>query len=87
MIATEKVIVFKDTLLGVGQNLPVDLAHGEFIGLVHFQGAAMEYLRELQNKNNTAMEKISLSGLVELLRLQGFSVSVVDVQGDWAELT
>ena len=86
LIATEKVIVFKDTLLGVGRNLPVDLAQGEFIGLVHFQGRAVEYLRELQNKNNTAMEKIPLSGLVELLRLQGFSVSVVDVQGDWAEL-
>jgi choline kinase/phosphohistidine swiveling domain-containing protein len=86
LIGAEKVIVSDCALLSAGQNLPVDWAHGEFIGLVHFQGVAMECLRSLQNQNNTSLGKMPLSGLVEWLRLQGLSVSVVDLEGDWAEL-
>lgn len=79
------------TVLRAGQSLPIEWAHGEFIGLVRFQGLALEKLRELQqqintSQTNTSLESLSLSGLVEWLRLQGVSTTAVDVQGDWAEL-
>ena len=82
----EKVMVTDGAVLRAGQSLPVEWAHGEFIGLVRFQGVALERLRDLQKQNNSSLEALTLSGLVEWLRLQGMSCSAVDVQGDWAEL-
>jgi choline kinase len=83
---TEKVIVAGKKVLRAGQSLPVEWAHGEFIGLVRFQGEALNKLRLLKTENNQFLEELSLSGLVEWMRLQGMSTSAVDVQGDWAEL-
>lgn len=84
---SEKVMVANNALLRAGQSLPVEWAHGEFIGLVRFQGKALEQLQQLQKqKSSAALEALSLSGLVELLRLQGATTQAVDVQGDWAEL-
>ena len=84
--AAEKVMVADGVVLRAGQSLPVEWAHGEFIGLVRFQGAALAALRNLQQHSQPSLETLSLSGLVEWLRLQGASTAVVDVQGDWAEL-
>lgn len=86
LAAAEKVMVAHGSVLRAGQSLPVDWAHGEFIGLVRFQGAALEQLQCIQKQTNTFLEALSLSGLVEWLRLQGVSTAAVDVQGDWAEL-
>ncbi len=83
---TEKVIVSKSSLLKTGPEVSVESADGEFIGLVHFQGNAMSFLRDLQNKRDESLEKISLPDLIELMRLKGLSSSVIDVEGDWAEL-
>jgi choline kinase len=86
LVAAEKVMISADGgVLRAGQ-LPVDWAHGEFIGLVRFQGAALAMLRTLQQQKDASLETVSLSGLIEWLRLQGMSVSGVDVRGDWAEL-
>ena len=84
--SSEKVMVSDSIVLRAGQSLSVDWAHGEFIGLVRFQGAALERLCHLQKHPDRSLEKLSLSGLVEWLRLQGASTKAVDVQGDWAEL-
>lgn len=86
LASSEKVMVANGTVLRAGQSLPIEWAHGEFIGLVRFQGAALEHLQRLQNQANSSLESLSLSGLVEWLRLQGASTAAVDVQGDWAEL-
>jgi len=86
LIDSEKVIVSESDLLNAGQNIPLEWAHGEFIGLVYFKGAAMKCLRNSQSKINTPLENMPLSGLVEWLRLQGLRVSAIDVEGDWAEL-
>jgi choline kinase len=83
---SEKVVVSNGTLLSAGESLPIEWATGEFIGLVRFQGRALERLRELQDQMDSNLESLSLSGLVEWLRLQGYSVSAIDVHGDWAEL-
>lgn len=87
LVVAEKVMIAaNDTVLRAGQSLPVEWAHGEFIGLVRFQGAALVHLQRLQSQANSFLEALSLSGLVEWLRLQGVSTAAVDVQGDWAEL-
>ena len=89
LLNAEKVIVENNTILRAGQSLPVSWAQGEFIGLVQFQGEALEKLQELQSQNTEQLEdleQLSLSGLVEWLRLKGMSTHAVDVQGDWAEL-
>jgi choline kinase len=86
LAAAEKVMIINNSVLRAGQSLPVEWAHGEFIGLVRFQGFALESLRYLQSKPNSSLESLSLSGLVEWLRLQGISTHAIDVQGDWAEL-
>ena len=86
LINSEKVIVSESDLLNAGQDIPFEWAHGEFIGLVYFQGAAMKCLRNWQSKINKPLENMPLSGLVEWLRLQGLKVSAIDVEGDWAEL-
>jgi len=82
----EKVVVSDGCLLGAGEGLHQEWANGEFIGLVCIQGPALEYLRRLQTQQNTQVKKTTLSGLIEWLRLQGVSISAVDVMGDWAEL-
>lgn len=86
LIAAEKVMVAENLVLRTGQNLPVEWAHGEFIGLVRFQGAALKQLQHLQKQNDPSLERLSLAGLVEWLRLQGASTEAIDAQGDWAEL-
>lgn len=87
LLNAEKVMISSDgMILRIGQSLPVDWAHGEFIGLVRFQGNALEKLQILQETNNAFLEGVTLSGLVEWLRLQGMSTAAIDVQGDWAEL-
>ena len=82
----EKVIVSNNEILRAGQSLPVEWSDGEFIGVVHFQRAALDKLQQLQKLNEPSLESLSMSGLVERLRLHGISTSAVDVQGDWAEL-
>ncbi|GGE70788.1 choline kinase/phosphohistidine swiveling domain-containing protein [Paenalcaligenes hominis] len=86
LINAEKVIVSNQQLLRTGQQLPLDWASGEFIGLVRFQGTALTTLQALQDNPPCFLESLSLSELVEWLRTQGCSTTAIDVQGDWAEL-
>lgn len=82
----EKVRLHQGKLLAAGAQLPAAWAEGEFIGLVHFKGAALEYLRKLQNLPPTELNQLNLSDLLEFLRLEGFAINALDVKGDWAEL-
>jgi len=83
---SEKIMVSEDIILRSGSDIPVDWAHGEFIGLVRIQGEALERLRQLQQHPNDKLNKLSLSSLIEWFRSQGHKVTGIDVQGDWAEL-
>lgn len=84
--SSEKVIVHNGNLQRAGQDIPIEWANGEFIGLVRFSGAALQFLRELKSSKSSCVDQLTLSGLVEMARTQGFSTFAVDVQGDWAEL-
>lgn len=83
---SEKVIVKNGQLQRAGQQIPVDWANGEFIGLVRFSGAALTFIHNLKASQSNSLDLLNLSELVELLRVQGFSTTAIDVQGDWAEL-
>lgn len=83
----EKVLVNDGTVLRAGPSVPMSWANGEFIGLVLFNETALRKLRVIQQQQQTAdFMSLTLSDLVEWLRLQGLRVAAVDVLGDWAEL-
>lgn len=82
----EKVRLQNNQLLASGAKLPAAWAEGEFIGLVNFQGKALEFLRQLKESPIPELNQLNLSDLLEYLRLEGFSIEALDVKGDWAEL-
>jgi choline kinase len=82
----EKVIERDGMLQRAGNNLPVDWASGEFIGLVRFSGVALSILANLATAQKEILAQLSLADLVEWLRNQGHSVRGCDILGDWAEL-
>src|SRR5690554_2518235 len=56
----EKVRLHKGKLLAAGAQLPAAWAEGEFIGLVHFKGAALEHLRLLQSQPPAELNQLNL---------------------------
>ena len=86
MEAHEKVKVGDEQVLRLGYDIPVDWADGEFIGLVHFSGRALDAVRQLQKTAPESLKQLHLSGLVEWLRNEGFVIEGCNVAGDWAEV-
>ncbi|MFT7493368.1 MAG: choline kinase [Alteromonas macleodii] len=83
----EKVVERDGSLESLGEGLPTEWASGEFIGLVHFKGSALNLLRAAQEEYlKKTLSGLSLAGLVEWLRIQGQIIQGCDVSGDWAEL-
>ena len=82
----ETVVVDGNNVLGLGKGNHYDWISGEFIGLAHFNKKAIRRLVQLKNNQPGNFNQLGLSQLVELLRIQGLTVSGVDVAGDWAEL-
>ena len=85
---SEKVCVAEDTVTLLGSTIPVDIAHAEFIGLVHFSTRAVKQLKDMYRDQSKRqfLQKASLSDLIEFLRLTGLSIKAIDVLGDWAQL-
>ena len=84
--ASEKVNLANGQITRLGQGIRADAADAEFIGLVSFQGAALELLGEFKEKSSELVEKSKISFLVEEMRVRGLSIGFIDVSGDWAEL-
>ncbi|GJM33466.1 MAG: hypothetical protein DHS20C18_24670 [Saprospiraceae bacterium] len=82
----EKVTFAKDKITRLGAELDVELANGEFIGLVKFGENILPELKKLTNLSSEYLLKSNLSGLLEWLRLKGKEIHLIDVEGDWAEL-
>ncbi len=82
----EQVLVAGDRVMRAGYDIPPGWAHGEFIGVVYFVPEVASCLRELRARAPELFERAQLSDLVEYLRVQGFPIGAVDVQGDWAEV-
>lgn len=86
MQRAEKVMIKNNKLLRAGSNMPSSWADGEFIGLVHFNKKALEFLNKLKKEPISEISKMNLSDLLEYMRLKGFEISAIDAKGDWAEL-
>ena len=84
--ASEKVNLANGHITRLGQSIHADAADAEFIGLVSFQGAALDVLNELQVKSGGHLKESKISFLVEEMRVRGLSIGFIDVAGDWAEL-
>ena len=84
--SSEKVNLANGRITRLGQRIHADAADAEFIGLVSFQGAALELLNDLKEQSSEVLVKSKISFLVEEMRVRGLSVGFIDVAGDWAEL-
>jgi choline kinase/phosphohistidine swiveling domain-containing protein len=72
-----------------GLSVKTEAAIAEFIGLAYFSARARDELSRLAESSLGTGSNIfnwRLSDIVEMLRLQGLGVRIVDVRGDWAEL-
>ncbi|MGP9768032.1 PEP/pyruvate-binding domain-containing protein [Halomonas sp. AOP13-D3-9] len=85
LVHREHVIASKGYLTRLGENLPVDWANGEFIGLVRFSPAALKYIATSKEQTPESLRTRHLSEYIEYLRANGLSIAGVDVAGDWAE--
>ncbi|BBP43108.1 PEP/pyruvate-binding domain-containing protein [Thiosulfativibrio zosterae] len=82
----EKVILTGQNISRLGQDINLDWATGEFIGLVRITGEALAILKKLKIKPLKNLANLSLPDLLELLRLKGAQLIGFDIKGQWAEL-
>lgn len=81
----EKVVLEAGNLIDADTDLPVDEATAEFTGLVRLSPTAVERAQSLW-ESRIVDEGARLTDLVRALSASGLSVSVADIEGDWAEL-
>ncbi len=85
----EKVFFSEDKINLLGSHIDPETANAEFIGLVYFSKKAIQELNNIKDKlqdNDSSLRNANLSFLIELLRIRGFEISCVDIDGDWAQL-
>lgn len=82
----EKVCTAINWLTSLGPDIPQWMANGEFVGLVLFSEKVVQYIIDQRSVLRVKHSNSLLSHLIEHLRVLGFSVAYVDVEGDWAEL-
>lgn len=85
----EKVCTAEESITLLGTGIDLSQANAEFVGLARFSADAIKQLSEiykLAGSESTSLKQANLTLLIELLRIRGFKITAVDVQGDWAEL-
>ncbi len=87
LAGAEKVRVdaVRGTVSEIGKQIPVDDASAEFVGLLRLSSEAANHLRQVV-KSGRVSDKAGLPTIVTALLRGGYSSTVVDVCGDWAEL-
>lgn len=83
---SEKVIISGGQMLGSGSDISMETANAEFIGLLTLKPEVMMFLQRNSELFPPNMRRANLTRLLEFLRMHGFNIKVVDVEGDWAEL-
>ena len=81
----EKLIIQDRTVVNFSKNLSTAIADAEFAGLLKIKGEAKICL-EKAIKENRFSNKSNLPEIIMFLIQNGFSIDIVDVLGDWAEL-
>ncbi|MEB2646821.1 PEP-utilizing enzyme [Pseudomonas canadensis] len=82
----EKVCLHEALVTRLGADIASDVASAEFVGCVRFGPKVIEMLMGEKASLRQRLRQGNLSDLIEVLRMQGFTVQAVDVHGDWAEL-
>ncbi|WP_165857681.1 PEP/pyruvate-binding domain-containing protein [Marinobacter sp. JSM 1782161] len=82
----EKVNLHGSQITRLGRDILPATADAEFVGLVSFGSRVAEYLAAQGASFPEEIRRGNLSQLLELLRVRGFSIEAVDVEGDWAEM-
>ena len=83
---SEKVLISGNKLLNQNIDNLEDSVDAEFIGLLTFKSEVMNFIQEKSDLFKTDMRNDTLITLVEFLQQNNFTIKVVDVKGDWAEL-
>lgn len=81
----ECIAVEGSKVMFLGRDIPRKLISGEFIGLVHFNEKAVNFLLEMRQHFADDLKTLGMSELIEYMRCRGLSVEGIDVAGDWAE--
>lgn len=81
----EKVVLDDGRLVDADTDLSITEASAEFTGLMRFSPAAVERARSLW-ESRIVDESARLPDLVRALSASGLSISVADIEGNWAEL-
>lgn len=87
----------QNTILNIGQDLPLEQAHGEFIGLAMFSEAGIETLKKSYRVASThfadkgfheagAFQKASFTDMIQELIDQGQSVHCISTYKGWMEV-
>tara|TARA_Y200000002_G_scaffold368488_1_gene361628 strand:- start:268 stop:3333 length:3066 start_codon:yes stop_codon:yes gene_type:complete len=84
--SSEMVIISEGRLLDSSSGISITNANAEFIGLLTLNSKVMRFLQSNSELFSPDMSQANLSRLLDFLRIQGFSIKYVDVEGDWAEL-
>ncbi len=93
----EKVIVGDNKVVGIGKIINPNEAYGEFIGLAKFGNSGAEILKtnykrvmsefgDTQFHAATSVEKAYLTDMLQELIDKGYTVSNVDIRGQWMEI-
>lgn len=85
LLHRERVMTNGSNISRLGEDVPVDWADGEFIGLAHFSPTALKHLTKLKENTPESLRSRHLSEYIEYLRASGLTIAGVDVAGDWAE--
>ncbi len=86
LISCEKVIISDNEMISAGSNIDPDKANAEFIGLLTFKPNVMKFLKNNSKLQKLDIKKANLSFLLMFLKKNGFSIKIIDVEGDWAEM-
>ena len=83
---SEKVSINNDSIARLGADMNLEIADGEFIGLVKFNKGILNQIKADIQYDSSFINTGNLSRFIEWARLNGEKVDYVDVGGDWAEL-
>ncbi|MFT5801959.1 MAG: choline kinase [Nonlabens sp.] len=82
----EKCCIANGRVTFIGKQLMPNAASAEFVGVARFKSSVIDFLRNLDIGVIDQFNSASMSDVIEFLRLHDFSISYVDLLGDWAEL-
>ena len=84
--SSEMVVVSKEGKLDRSKAISIESANAEFIGLLTLKSKVMRFLQENSQSFPSDISQANLTDLLDFLRVKNFSIKIVDVKGDWAEL-